>query len=179
MTLTELMLVIVIIGILAAGVRPLFRRDQTRTDARTFASQMARDFQRARYTAIAERQPVRAYVFSDRMELKNAIPAADPNDPPTAAAATDPSQRVLNAKTSINVYDVKTTAGAPGSVVLSTATSKVIQWDSMGRATLVGGTNATIQVYVRNDNRGVGTRDRAYRIDISPLSGHVSMSENW
>jgi prepilin-type N-terminal cleavage/methylation domain-containing protein len=179
MTLTELMVVLVIIGIAAATARPLMRRDRVKREGREFASQMARDFQRARYTAIAERLPVRAYLFSDRVELKNAILAADPNDPPTLAGAADPSQRVLNADANINVWDVKTDVGVPGSRVLSSATSKILQWDSMGRASLVGGANALIRVYVRNDNPNVGPSDRSYRIDISPLTGHVSFAENW
>jgi prepilin-type N-terminal cleavage/methylation domain-containing protein len=179
MTLTELMVVVVILGIAAAAARPLMRRDRVKREGREFASQIARDFQRARMTAISERLPVRAFVFSDRVEFKSAIAAADPNDPPAAAVAADPSQRVLNADVGINVWDVKTVAGAPASVQLSTAASKIIQWDAMGRATVVGGATPLIQVYVRNDNVNVGPADRAYRIDIAPLTGHVAFAENW
>ena len=181
MTLTELMVVVVIIGILAAASRPMFTRDRVQREGQEFAGQLARDFQRARFTAIAERRPIRAFVFSDRVELRLAVAAADPNDPPAPATLASPIDRLVSAYANVTVWDVKTTAGAPASPLLSAATHKVIEWTSTGTVNMVlPAVPATmVSVYVRNANPGVTTNERSFRIDISPLTGHVSLVEAW
>lgn len=179
MTLTELMVVLVILGILAAASRPMFTRDRVQREGQEFAGQLARDFQRARFTAIAERRPIRAFVFSDRSELRLAVAAADPNDPPRAAVLTDPIERVTSARAGITIWDVKTTTGAPAASVLNTATHKIIEWSSTGQAQVVGFPTTLISVYVRNANTGVTPAERSFRVDISPLTGHTSLAEAW
>jgi prepilin-type N-terminal cleavage/methylation domain-containing protein len=178
MTLTELMVVVVIIGILAAAARPLFRRDHTARDGREFAAVLARTFQGARFQALAERQPVRAFVFSDRVELRFAVPPANQNDPPTAATLADPIGRLLTAPTGVTVWDVRTTSGAP-TQSLTTATHKIIEWNSVGQARVVGVTSNLIELYVRNGNTGVAAGDRDFRIDVAPLTGSIRMTEAW
>lgn len=178
MTLTELMVVVVILGLLAAMARPLFRRDRVARDGREFASVLARTFQRARFQAVAERLPIRAFVFADRVELRSAVPAADPNDPPVPADLGAPITRLVTAKPDVTVWDVKTAVGAP-TQLLSTATSKTIEWNSVGQARVVGVPSNLIVVYIRNAGDGVAVGDRDFRIDVSPLTGSVSLTELW
>lgn len=177
MTLTELMVVLVILGVLAAATRPMFSRENKDREGREFVSQMARDFQRARYQAISERLPVRAFIFSDRVELRSAVAATTLAGAPRAAALTDPIGRLLQARTGISVWDVRNDATLPGSGVLTTATSKQIEWSALGQATLVGFASTAITVYVRNANPGMATTDANLRVDISPLTGSVSLGE--
>jgi prepilin-type N-terminal cleavage/methylation domain-containing protein len=179
MTLTELMVVMVIIGVLAAASRPLFSRDRVKREARQFASQLARDIQRVRFTAIAERLPQRVFIFSDRAEFRAAIPAADVNDPPTAAVLTDPTQRVLTAPDRVRVWNVLTVAGTPGASVLTTATQRTINFDTTGVASVVGAAGARITIFIRNTHPGAGAQERDFRIDVQPLTGHVSLVESW
>jgi prepilin-type N-terminal cleavage/methylation domain-containing protein len=179
MTLTELMVVMVIIGILAAASRPLFSRDRMKRQAREFASQLARDLQRVRFTAIAERLPQRVFIFSDRAEFRSAVAAADINDPPTPALVTHPTQRVLNGPPGVTVWDVKSVAGLPASGALTTATQKTINFDTAGVASVVGQAGAQITIYIRNANPGAGTQERNFRIDVQPLTGHVALLEVW
>jgi len=179
MTLTELMVVVVIIGVLAAASRPLFSRDRMKREARAFAAQLARDIQRVRFTAIAERLPQRVFIFSDRAEFRAAIPAADVNDPPTAAVVTDPTQRVLTAPGQVRVWNVLTVAGTPGASVLTTATQRTINFDTTGVASVVGVAGARLTIFIRNTNPAAGTQERDFRIDVQPLTGHVSLVESW
>ena len=72
------MVVLVIIGILASLSVPRFRRDRVTREGFEFANEIARGFQHARYQAIAERLPIRAFVFSDRVEFRSAVPGATP-----------------------------------------------------------------------------------------------------
>ena len=121
---------------------------------------------------------MRAFVFSDRVELRTAVASSNVNTPPRAARISDPISRVIRARTGITVFDVKTTAGTP-TVQLSTATSKIIEWNTTGQARVVGTTSNFIALYIRNGNTGVSLTARDYRLDIAPLSGSVALSEAW
>jgi prepilin-type N-terminal cleavage/methylation domain-containing protein len=178
MSLTELLVVVVIIGILAAAARPVFRRDRVSGEGKEFATVLARTLQQARFQAIAERTPMRAFVFSDRVEVRPGVPTANVNEPPRAATIADPISRVISGRTGITVYDVKTTAGAP-TVQLSTTTHKIVEWSTTGSARVVGVTSNFIALYIRNTNTGVSTAARDFRIDIAPLTGTPSLSEAW
>lgn len=179
MTLTELMVVVVIIGILTAATRPMFTRDRVQREGQEFAAHLARDFQRARFLAIAERMPLRAFIFSDRVEYRMAVANANPTIPPRPAVLSDPILRVLTAREGVTVWDVKTTAGIPATAVLSTATYKIVQFASTGQTTVVGSAATLISIYVRNASRGVTPAERRFRLDVAPLTGHVSLGENW
>lgn len=178
MSLTELLVVVVILGILAAASRPVFRRDRVTSEGKEFATVLSRTLQQARFQAIAERLPMRAFVFSDRVEIRPAVPTSNVNEPPRAATIADPISRVVSGRTGVTVYDVKTTAGTP-TVQLSTATYKVIEWGTTGSARVVGVTSNFIALYIRNTSAGVSTGARDFRIDIAPLTGAASLSEAW
>ncbi|HEY0713999.1 MAG TPA: prepilin-type N-terminal cleavage/methylation domain-containing protein, partial [Polyangia bacterium] len=175
MSLTELMVVVVIIGLLAAVARPAFRRDQGTGEGKEFATVLSRTLQQARFQAIAERLPMRAFVFSDRVEIRPAVPTSNVNEPPRAATIADPISRVVSGRTGITVYDVKTAAGAP-TVQLSTTTHKIIEWGTTGSARVIGVTSNFIAIYIRNTNTGISTGARDFRIDIAPLTGAASLS---
>lgn len=178
MSLTELLVVVVIIGILAAAARPAFRRDRVTGEGKEFATVLSRTLQQARFQAIAERTPMRAFVFSDRVEVRPGVLTSNVNQPPTAATIADPISRVISGRTGVTVYDVKTTAGTP-TVQLSTTTHKIIEWSTTGSARVVGVTSNFIALYIRNTNAGVSTAARDFRIDIAPLTGTPSLSEAW
>jgi hypothetical protein len=119
-------------------------------------------------------------VFSDRVELRSAVAAADVNDPPRVAELTDPIQRVLNADPDIRAWEVRTIAGVPSSAQLTTATHRIIQFSSTGQASVhLAPTATSITIFIRNAHPGAGTQERNFRIDIAPLTGHVSLVEAW
>jgi prepilin-type N-terminal cleavage/methylation domain-containing protein len=178
LTLTELMVVVVIVGILAAMAMPRFRRDRITREGYEFANEITRLLQHARYEAISERLPVRAYVYSDRVELRTAIPGATPGAAPTPAPLTDPPTRVVNHE-KITVYDVKTALGAPTSTALSTTVYKTIEFGTMGNAQVVGAVTPAIYIYLRNDNVGIYTKGQSFRVGIAPLTGSTILDELW
>ena len=85
-TLTELMVVVVMIGILSAMAYPYMGREQRATQARDFSNDVGRALQIARSRAVAERLPVRAHIYGDRVELRGWVagttPATRPPPPP-------------------------------------------------------------------------------------------------
>ena len=175
MTLTEVLVVVVIMGVVAAATRPMFRRDRVAGEGKAFAAQLTREFQRARQDAINTRLGQRAFVFSDRIEIRSAVAGT----PPTAATLTTPIVRSLLARTGVTIWDVTNSTAAPAAAALSTATYKVIEWNTFGQATLVGSVSPAISLFVRNGNTGVAQVNRNYRVDVAGLSGSVSLVELW
>jgi prepilin-type N-terminal cleavage/methylation domain-containing protein len=178
MTLTELMVVVVIVGILASIAMPRFRRDRVTREGYEFANEIARILQLARYDAISERLPVRAYVYSDRVEVRSATLGATPGAAPVAPVVTDPAMRVVN-HDKITVYDVKTALGAPSSATLSTTVYKMIEFSTLGGAQVVGSVTPAIYIYLRNDNVGIYTTEQSFRISIAPLTASIVIDELW
>ncbi len=177
--LTELMVVVVIVGIMSAVATPFRGRDRIAREGREFASELARDLTRCRQQAIAERTPIRAFIFSDRVEFRSYVPTRPASPQPTAA---DPILRVLNAKAGVSVFNVLTAAAAaPGpGPVLTTATSVQVDVDEMGRAQFVGQPALTgAFVYVRNSQLVAGHIERDFRIDVTALSGYVALRDRW
>ncbi|HET6147467.1 MAG TPA: GspH/FimT family pseudopilin [Polyangia bacterium] len=175
-TLVELMIVVVIIGVMAAMATPLLTRDNHVNDGRAFTFDVARELQKCRSEAVSSRLTIRAFVFSDRVELRPYKAGATPGAAPTAPATTDPLLRTVPSKDNIVVLDVVApTATAPAAAVLTTATYAQIDFLSTGGAQLVGSavpTGATI--YIRNGDLPSTSIDRDFRIDVNPLTAFVA-----
>lgn len=75
-TLTELMVVVVIVGIMAAIATPALTRDRTQDRGRNLAQEIARELQRARMQAATDRLPIRASIFQNRIEIRSWIAPA-------------------------------------------------------------------------------------------------------
>jgi prepilin-type N-terminal cleavage/methylation domain-containing protein len=178
MTMAELMVVLVIIGVVSAAARPMFTRDRIKREGRAFAAQLALDFQRARQQAVAERLPIRAFVFGDRVEFRSAVLGATFANPPRAADLTDPVLRVHTAHPGLQIWAVSSSGTAPGTPVLTSASHERIEWSGLGQARVVGANSTAITLYIRNTNNPAGP-ERDFRVNVAPLSGAVSMQEGW
>jgi prepilin-type N-terminal cleavage/methylation domain-containing protein len=178
MTLAELMVVLVIIGVVSAASRPLFTRDRIKHEGRDFAAQLARDFQRARQQAVSERLPIRAFVFSDRVEFRSAVLGATFANPPRAAELSDPVLRTHTARNGLQIWAVTPAPAAPSSQVLSTSAHQRIEWSGLGQARVVDANSTAITLYIRNTNIP-NAQERDFRITVAPMSGAVSLQEGW
>ncbi|MEA2700869.1 MAG: hypothetical protein QOI66_5140 [Myxococcales bacterium] len=179
-TLVELMIVVVIIGIMSALATPLFTRDQQTDAGRIFASEVARELQKCRSEAISSRLTVRAYAFADRIEFRSYKLGATPGAAPIAPAATDAMLGFVRAKPGVVIWNVVApTASAPGVAVLTTTASAQIDFQTRGTAQLIGSPVPTSAViYIRNSNLPAGTEAAAFRVDVTALTGFVSMRTN-
>ena len=175
-TLVEVMIVVVIIGVLAALATPLLTRDNHVNDGRAFTFDVARELQKCRSEAVSSRLAIRAFVYSDRVELRPFKAGATPGAAPTAPVITDPLLRIVPSKNKITVLDVVAPAAtAPAGAVLTTAKSAQIDFLSTGGAQLVGSaipTGATI--YIQNADLPSTSLDRTFRIDVNPLTAFVA-----
>lgn len=182
-TLVELMVTLVIIGILTTLAMPLMSGDKKEADVRGFSGSLARDFQRCKSQAVAERLPVHAYIFRDRVEFRMARPGAALGDPPILPVLADPVLRVSNAKNGVDILDVTTVPTAPSGPVLTTAIPVEIQFNTIGGIQMI-----TIPpspqwlpafIWIRSSALLPGHPFRDARIDISSLTGFVQLRETW
>ena len=77
------------------------------------------------------------------------------------------------------IVDVTNNTTQPSAQVLTTATYKEIQFDSMGRAMIVGQPDLPVYVWVENTQLAATHPFRRSRLDISPLTGFVQFREIW
>ena len=180
-TLTELMAVVVIVGILAAVATPYLLKDRKAGLGGAFASQVVRELQRVRVQSLSERLPVRAFIYGDRVELRSWVAGARPGDPARAALTSDPLLRTIPAPSNVQLYDVLTTSSpAPGTPVLSSSSSKQIDFNAQGQMQFVGQAPMTPAfVFIRNRNVKDNHLDAFTRVDIRSLTGYVALRTGW
>jgi prepilin-type N-terminal cleavage/methylation domain-containing protein len=175
-TLTELMIVVVIIGVMAAISTPLLTRDNQVNDGRELTYDVARELQRCRSEAVSSRLPIRAFLYADRVELRSYKPGATPGAAPTAPVATDPTLRTIRAKAGVVVLNVVGPAdNAPTAPVLTPASAAQIDFFSTGGAQLVGAPIPTgAVIYIQNGNLPSTSKDFAFRVDVTALTAFVA-----
>ena len=180
-TTTELMVVLVIIGVLAALAYPYLGKDRKASLGGTFASEVVRELQRVRVQALSERLPIRAFIYKDRVELRSWVAGARPGDPPRAALTSDPLLRIIPAPNGVDVYDVLTTAtSAPGGPVLTSSGSVQVDFNAQGQMQFVGQAPMTPAfVFIQNSNVKTNHPDAYLRVDIRSLTGYVALRTGW
>jgi Tfp pilus assembly protein FimT len=178
--MTELMVVLVIIGILAAISWPFMTRERKASLGGAFASQVVRELQRVRVQALAERLPIRAFIYSDRVELRSWVPGARPGDPPRAALTTDPILRKIPAAARVAILTVLTTASPTPTASLTTTSSVQVDFNAQGQMQFVGQAPMTPAfVYIQNSNVRTNHPDAFMRVDIRSLTGYVALRTGW
>jgi prepilin-type N-terminal cleavage/methylation domain-containing protein len=180
-TLTELMVTVVIVGILASLATPYLLKDRKASLGAAFGSELVRELQRVRVQALAERLPIRAFIYRDRVELRSWVPGARPGDPSRAALTSDPLLRRIPAPPGVDVYDVLTTATpAPGGAVLTTSAAAQIDFNAQGQMQFVGQAPMTPAfVFIQNSNVQTNHPDAYVRVDIRSLTGYVALRTGW
>jgi prepilin-type N-terminal cleavage/methylation domain-containing protein len=171
------MVVVVIIGILAAVATPYMAKDRKALLGKEYASDVARELQRSHTQALAERLPVRAFIYQNRVELRSWVPGTRPGDPARAATTSDPLLRTLTAPNRVDIYDVLTnTSPAPTAQVLNTTTPVQIDFTGQGQMQFIGqAVMSRAFIFIRNSNVHTSHRDAYERIDIgSPHRPHRS-----
>jgi prepilin-type N-terminal cleavage/methylation domain-containing protein len=179
-TLTELMVVVVIVGVLSAVAAPSFNKDNRAREGRDLAADVARDLQKAKVEALSTRLAMRAFVFSDRVELRPWIAGTTQGAAPVAPTTASPLAREVRAPEGVSFLAVVAPGVAPpASGALSPTTHVDVDFTNQGTAQLVGQPTPTgATVYVRNGKLPANSPDYGFRIDVTALTGYVSVRAN-
>jgi prepilin-type N-terminal cleavage/methylation domain-containing protein len=177
-TVTELMVVVVIIGILAAVATPSFTRDSTARKGREFARMVAQTMQRTHLDAMSTRYPHYVIVSSGRVDVWRFF--LDPPAVPVpqllrtvyspAYDENAPSLRIWDANITATV-PATTPANRPAETQLAT-----IFFSPSGNASDQGGSAspANWQIYIRNEALVSTHPDGGFIISITGLTSFVS-----
>jgi prepilin-type N-terminal cleavage/methylation domain-containing protein len=179
-TLVELMIVLAIIAIMSALAVPSFNRDTSGRESRDAASDLARELQKCRVEAVTTRLGIRAFVFSDRVELRPFLAGTTPGAAPVPPPHTDPLLRAVPLPGSVAVAGMVAQGATLPSLGSVTSTAHAdLDFTNQGSAQLVGQpvpTGATL--LVQSLSLPSNAPDFDYRIDVTALTAFVSVRPN-
>ncbi len=178
-TITELMVVLVIIGILAAVATPSFTKDSTARKGREFARMVAQTMQRTHLDAMSTRFPHFVIVCSGRLEIWRVM-LAPPAAPVPQLLRTLPSPSYDENGPSLRIWDANTSATVPTSQPSSSpadAQIATVFFTPSGNASDDGGSAmpANWQIFIRNEALGPKHPDGGFLVSITGLTSFVSM----
>jgi prepilin-type N-terminal cleavage/methylation domain-containing protein len=172
-TITELMVVLVIIGILAAVATPSFSRDNTARKGREYARMVSQTMQRAHLEAMSSRVSHFVNIFAGRLEVWRVDNPSKPlriiHSPAFSASTMD-----------IAFWGVNTAGSGiptrPTSVSVDT-TLGTIFFNPMGNSsnTPGGATPTNWEVFLRNQALNPKHPDGGFMVSITGLTSFVSM----
>jgi len=187
-TLTETMVVVVILSLLAAISTPLFTHDNNARKGRGFANIVTQILQRGRFQAIGDRSPVHVMFWRTHIEMYREEP---PNPPTTNTVtytllASIPGPAAEGAQT-VAIWNVQTNAsvptgqdsgltGASSPPPLPTVTPRP---DNEIIFTTLGGVGGSTDrfIFIRNELLPPKHPDAFFRVSVRWLTGYVSASE--
>lgn len=179
-TLTELMIVLAIVGVMAAFAAPSFTKDNRARAGRDLASDVARELQKCRSEALSTGLGVRAFVFSDRVELRPYVAGATAGAAPRVPTTADPVLRIINAPAGITFTGVVVSGGtAPVADTLSASVHADVDFSTQGAAQFVGQAVPTgAIIFLQNADLPSTSDEYDFRIDITALTAYVSVRTN-
>ncbi|MGD0837383.1 MAG: type II secretion system protein [Polyangia bacterium] len=173
-TLTETMVVVVILGLLAAVATPLLSRDNRARRGRDWAKVVAQTLQRARYQAMADRATVHVLIYRSRIDVyeqATPTPLLLSSTPGPLAAGTQ-TVAIWNA--------VENSATPPTAAVLVDSTtppsfSPALPANDIAFSAL-GSTsdNGSWWIYIRNELLPSGHPDASFLVTVQGLTGFVT-----
>jgi prepilin-type N-terminal cleavage/methylation domain-containing protein len=172
-TLTETMVVLVIISILAALSTPLLSRDNTARKGRDWAKIVAQTLQRARFQALGDRTTMHVLFYRTHVDIYR-------QDTPTPVLlTTTPGPAAAGDKT-VAIWAVQKTGPVPSAAALTDPTTPPTFSPSLPdndiAFSLLGSTtdNSTWSIYIRNELLPAGHPDASFLITVSGLTGYIS-----
>ena len=177
-TLTELMVVVVILSLLAGLSTPLFMRDNKAAKGRGWRDIVAQTLQRARFQAMGDRTNVHVLLYRTRVDMYRAEPdgtftrlsstpgpAADDTETVAIWNAVKDGSQPSGQSTNLTVDPAAPVFGAP-------KLNEII-------FTSLGGTRNTEswRVYIRNELLPSAHPDASFVINVGGLTGFVSTND--
>lgn len=169
------MVVVVILGILAALSTPLLTRDNTARKGRDWAKIVAQSLQKARFQALGDRATMHVLLYRTRVDIWG----PRPGNPTPVLLSSTPGPAPQDDKT-VAIWAANTTGTAPTGAELTDSTTTPTLTPPLPSNdvsfTLLGATtnNSTWSIYIRNELLPAGHPDASFLITVSGLTGYVS-----
>jgi prepilin-type N-terminal cleavage/methylation domain-containing protein len=184
-TLTEAMVVVVILSLLAALSTPLFTRDNNARKGRGWAQIVAQTLQRARFQAMGDRSPVHLLFYRTHIDMYREQP---PNPPTTTTTTftqlTSIPGPVADGGKTVAIWNVQNNGTVPSlqdsnlTGVSSPPTLNAPRPNEMIFTTLGGVSGSSDQfIFIRNELLPPNHPDAYFRVTVRWLTGYVSTSE--
>jgi prepilin-type N-terminal cleavage/methylation domain-containing protein len=183
-TLTEAMVVVVILSILAAISAPLFTRDNTARKGRDWAKIVAQMLQRAKFQAMADRANIHLMFYRTQIQMYREnlpIPPATTttftllSSTPGPSPDGDKTVAIWDARTDLNIPTAEGSdmIAAPAPPTALSPRGNEITFTSLGSTA----GNANWRVYIRNELLPSGHPDAFFLVRVGGLTGFVSSNE--
>jgi prepilin-type N-terminal cleavage/methylation domain-containing protein len=176
-TLTELMVVVVIISLLAALSTPLFSRDNNARKGRDWAKMVAQLLQRARFQSMGDRANIHVLLYRTHVDLYR-------EDPPgTYTLLTSTPGPVAAGANTVAIWDARTDGTIPASQSTTLAAAPTpptapapandIIFTSLGSTA----NTTSWRVFMRNELLPAGHPDASFVVNIGGLTGFISSND--
>lgn len=182
-TLTELMVVVVILSLLAAVSTPLFTRDNAARKGRGWSNIIAQTLQRARFQAMGDRANIHVLLYRTRVDIYRAEVAPPPANATTYTLLSTIQGPVINDTKTVAIWEARTDLTVPGgqdddfiaspSEPTGTAKKNEIVFTTLGST--VG--NANWRIYIRNELLPSGHPDASFLVKVGGLTGYVTAND--
>jgi prepilin-type N-terminal cleavage/methylation domain-containing protein len=183
-TLTETMVVVLILSILAALSTPLLVRDNTARRGRDFAKIVAQTLQRARFQAMGDRTNVHVLLYRTRVDTYRQNLTTPSSPAVTYDLLSSIQGPVADDAKTVAIWATKTANDPPTDKTgiltnpthepdFSSSIANDITFTPLG-ATL---NNTSWWIYLRNELLESNHPDASFVISVSGLTGHVSSND--
>jgi prepilin-type N-terminal cleavage/methylation domain-containing protein len=183
-TLTELMVVVVILALLAALSTPLFTSDNKARKGRGWANIVAQTLQRARFQAMGDRINMHVLLYRTRIDVYAENPPVPPSTTTTYTLLRSlPGPAAADEKT-VAIWDTRTDTTVPTgprSQLADTPEEPTFGAPKVNEIifTSLGSTagNANWRIYIRNELLPSAHPDSSFVINVGGLTGFVSAND--
>jgi len=176
-TLTELMVVVVILSLLAALSTPMFGRDNNARKGRDWAKTVAQLLQRARFQAMGDRADIHVLLYRTRVDMYRKETSG------SYTLLGSVSGPAVDADKTVAIWDARSDGTTPTGQSSTLATAPALPASPTAANDIVftslGSTSNTTswRVYLRNELLGSTHPDASFVINIGGLTGYISTND--
>ena len=176
-TLTEMMVVVVILSLLAALSTPLFTRDNNARKGRDWTKIVAQLLQRARFQAMGDRANIHVLLYRTHVDMYREQPTG------TFTLLSSTPGPVADGNKTVAIWDARTdgtqptaqnsTLAAAPTVLAAPAPANDIVFTSVGSTA----NTTNWRVYLRNELLPSIHTDASFVINVGGLTGFISTND--
>lgn len=182
-TLTEAMVVVVILSLLAAISTPLFTRDNNARKVRGWANAVAQTLQRARFQALGDRSSVHVLLYRTRIDMYREETPIPPSTTTTFTLLSSILGPVADGSTTVAIWDSLQTTVPTGqnTALQATPTEPVVGSPKHNEITFTA-TGSTLgftsyRVFIRNELLPSNHPDASFVINVGGLTGYITSND--